>query len=165
MCKNFFMHMQDISSKTFLTITKKNQILLTQMIEVDMRIVHTLNEDVRHYVKQHILSFPAVRLPLLQGTYAEEVFSVSPNTASMCRMYKDWYTTNGKEAEKRECTKSIFHSELNIGFFQRTKDQGDLCKPFRNLSNKVVVDNLYNLSGFPDGCALVDGLLLGFCAV
>jgi hypothetical protein len=61
------MRMLVISNEAFSTAGKEIlQTLLTQMIEVDISIVvHTLNEDVRHDIKQHILSFPARRIPLL----------------------------------------------------------------------------------------------------
>jgi hypothetical protein len=63
--------MLGISSKAFSTARKEIlQTLLTHMIEAGIRnVVHTLNEDVRHDIKQHIFSLPATRIPLLYSTY------------------------------------------------------------------------------------------------
>jgi len=72
--------------------------------------------------------------------------------------------TRGMERTRknRKCVRySISDPEFNIGFFQRKKDTGNLCKSFKNLSNKiVVVKNLYNLSHFYGVYSPVDGLLL-----
>jgi len=58
------MRMVGISSEAFSTARKEIlQTLLTQMIEVNISIVvHTLNEDMRHDIKQHILSLPTTRM-------------------------------------------------------------------------------------------------------
>jgi glyoxylate utilization-related uncharacterized protein len=66
-CKNFFTRVLGITSEAFSTAHEEIlQTLLIQMIEVYISIVvHILNEDVRHDIKQHILSLPATRIPML----------------------------------------------------------------------------------------------------
>jgi hypothetical protein len=61
------MRMVGISSEAFSTARKEIlQTLLTQMIEVNISIVvHTLNEGMRHDIKQHILSLPTTRIALM----------------------------------------------------------------------------------------------------
>lgn len=86
----------------------------------------------------------------------------SPNTASVCRMYRDWYTRNGKNQEEQNVGKVYFTPSLTSAFSsERKTDIGNICKLVKNLSNKiVVVNNLYNLSHFYGGCSPVGGLLL-----
>lgn len=106
-CKNFFMRMVGISSEAFSTARKEIlQTLLTQMIEVNISIVvHTLNEDMRHDIKQHILSLPTTRMHWCRVRIPKICSGGSPNTASVCTMYRNWYTWNGKNQEEQNVGK------------------------------------------------------------
>jgi len=61
------MRMVGIRSEAFSTARKEIlQTLLTQMIEANISIVvRTLNEYMRHDIKQHVLSLPVTRTALL----------------------------------------------------------------------------------------------------
>jgi len=61
------MRMVGISSEEFSTARNEIlQTLLTEMIEANISIVvHTLNEYMRHDIKQRILSLPSTRIALL----------------------------------------------------------------------------------------------------
>jgi hypothetical protein len=99
--------MLGISSEALFTARKEIlQTLLTHMIEVDISIVvHTLNEDVRNstFFRCLLQEFHCcrVRIPSMHS-------GGSPNTASVCRMYRDWYTRNGKNQKEQNVGRVYF---------------------------------------------------------
>lgn len=136
-CREFFMATLNITDAFMRSATNKRS--SNGVLEKDKRGKHQpsnkLPKDVEEFIRNQILSFPAVESHYCRKSTARKYLDSSLNISIMYRMYKELCSTQNVKSVTFEKYRQIF-SEYNLGFFKPKKDQCRKCLTYKNMSEE-----------------------------
>lgn len=109
------------------------------VLEKDKRGKHDpsnkLPKDAEEFLRNQILSFPAVESHYCRQTSTKKYLDSSLNISIMYRMYKELCDSQNVKIVTFEKYRQIF-SEYNLGFFKPKKDQCRRYLTYKNMSQE-----------------------------
>ncbi|CAG9826571.1 unnamed protein product [Diabrotica balteata] len=145
-CREFFMATLNVTDAFMRSAINKRS--SNGVLEKDKRGKHQpsnkLPQDVEEFIRNHILSFPAVESHYCRKSSTKKYLDSSLNISIMYRMYKELCSTKKDKTVSFEKYRQIF-CEYNLGFFKPKKDQCRKCLTFKNMSEeqKIIEEEAY----------------------